>query len=84
MVVEKLLIMRPGKSHGATNVLPATLPPRLPFSTLTLHPLQIESTVESQSEDAVELIETLTPVGVKPGVGRYVGPSLDLRGGLQR
>ncbi|CAM9465418.1 unnamed protein product, partial [Scytosiphon promiscuus] len=32
-----------------------------------------------QMVDAVELIETLTPLGVKPGVGRYVGPSLIVR-----
>ncbi|CAM9095038.1 unnamed protein product, partial [Ectocarpus fasciculatus] len=36
--------------------------------------------IASQAEDAVELIETLTPLGVKPGVCRYLGPSVDLRG----
>lgn len=36
--------------------------------------VQISSTVQ----DAAELIEVLSPVGVKPGVGRYLGPFLDI------
>eukprot|EP00904_Undaria_pinnatifida_P002624 jgi/Undpi1/12362/HiC_scaffold_5.g02034.m1 len=34
--------------------------------------------IPSQVEEAVELIEVLAPLGVKPGVGRYLGPSVDL------
>ncbi|CAM9328165.1 unnamed protein product, partial [Laminaria digitata] len=34
--------------------------------------------IPSQIEQAVELIEILAPSGVKPGVGRYLGPSVDL------
>lgn len=37
-------------------------------------PMQISSTVR----DAAELIEVLSPVGVKPGVGRYLGPFVDI------
>ncbi|CAM9792580.1 unnamed protein product [Hapterophycus canaliculatus] len=40
--------------------------------------------VEAQVEDALELIEILTPLGVKPGVGRFVGPPLDFRGESSR
>eukprot|EP00752_Nemacystus_decipiens_P012918 g11433.t1 len=35
--------------------------------------------IESQVEDAVELIEVLSPLGVKPGVCRYLGPFVEIR-----
>ncbi|CAM9759266.1 unnamed protein product [Pylaiella littoralis] len=34
---------------------------------------------QAEVDNAVELIETLAPLGVKPGVCRYLGPYVDLR-----
>eukprot|EP00903_Cladosiphon_okamuranus_P016267 g15002.t2 len=36
--------------------------------------------IGSQVEDAVELIEILSPLGVKPGVSRYLGPFVEVGG----
>lgn len=53
--------------------------PRLLVCAHTTVPPPTQIASQAEVDNAVELIETLAPLGVKPGVCRYLGPYVDLR-----